>query len=319
MVRADSQHKSNLELVNECDTFPYPTANPQEYIQYISTYYHFVVADQTVGYVLPSVSEVFRGIPGFELNDDAGTLTLVSGENEEERSAIIAKTGGALRVTGHFKVLEKWRNELYPVYGKNRELLFKIERAMSPLFGVVTYGAHCICYTNGHDTEMMRLWIPRRAAKKTYGGMLDNTVAGGIAVGEDPFEALVRECDEEASLPQDIVRQSAKAAGTVSYFHIRDERAGGETRLLQPECQFVYDIELPPDVVPKPNDDEVQEFYNMTVEEVREALAKGEFKPNCAIVTLDFFIRKGILTVQNEPDLIEICSRLHRRLEFPTM
>jgi hypothetical protein len=50
---------------------------------------------------------------------------------------------------------------------------------------------------------------------------------------------------------------------------------------------------------------------------VREALAEGQFKPNCAMVMIDFLIRHGILTVENEGNYLEILSRLHRRLEFP--
>jgi 8-oxo-dGTP pyrophosphatase MutT (NUDIX family) len=149
--------------------------------------------------------------------------------------------------------------------------------------------------------------------------MLDNAVAGGIASGESPFESLVRECGEEASLDEELVRTRAKACGTVTYWYIRDERAGGETNLMQPEVQYVYDLELPEGTTPKPGDDEVEEFYLWSVEEVQEAMRKGEFKPNCAMVVLDFLIRHGILTTESERDYIEIVSRLHRKLEFPTL
>ena len=89
--------------------------------------------------------------------------------------------------------------------------------------------------------------------------------------------------------------------------------------MMQPEVQYVYDLELPEDTVPKPGDDEVEEFYLWSVEEVQEAMRKGEFKPNCALVVLDFLIRHGILTTESERDYIEIVSRLHRKLEFPTL
>lgn len=46
-------------------------------------------------------------------------------------------------------------------------------------------------------------------------------------------------------------------------------------------------------------------------------MAKGEFKPNCALLMLDFFIRHGILTAENEKDFEEIKSRIHRDIEFP--
>ena len=105
----------------------------------------------------------------------------------------------------------------------------------------------------------------------------------------------------------------------MTYFYIRDEKAGGETRLLQPECQYVYDLELPEDVVPTPGDNEVEEFYLWTVDEVKAAMAREVFKPNCAVVMLDFFVRHGMLTAENEKDYIEIVARMHRRLEFPTL
>jgi 8-oxo-dGTP pyrophosphatase MutT (NUDIX family) len=148
-------------------------------------------------------------------------------------------------------------------------------------------------------------------------GMLDNTVGGGIATGEEPFESLVREAEEEASLPETVVRQRTSYHGTVTYTYIRESRAGGESGMVQPECEHVYDLELPADVVPKPNDSEVEDFYLWTVEEVQEHMAKGEFKPNCALIVMDFFMRHGILTKENEANYDEIKRRLYRDLEFP--
>lgn len=230
----------------------------------------------------------------------------------------MAETLASARDKGVLGVLRGWRNELYPVYGPQRELLLDVERAASALFGVVTYGVHMTAYVLSKE-GIIKLWVPRRSRnKQTFGDMLDNTVAGGISTGEKPFECLIREAAEEASLPEDLVRKGAKAVGTVTYFYVRDERAGGETGLLQPECEYVYDLEVGEDVRPRPGDNEVEGFHLWTVEETQAALARDEFKPNCALVLLDFFIRHGILTQDNEKDYIEIVARLHRRLEFPT-
>lgn len=218
-----------------------------------------------------------------------------------------------------FAVLEGWRNELYPIYGHNdtMETAISLERAASPLFGINTYGVHMTAYLN--TPEGLKIWVPRRAkSKQTYGGMLDNSVAGGLSTGEKPFECLIREAAEEASFSEKLVRSKATPCGTVAYVHIRDERAGGETGLIQPECQYIYDIEIDASVVPNPGDNEVEAFHLWTVDEVKEALADGKFKPNCAVVLLDFFIRHGILTAENEPDYLEIASRIHRKLPFPT-
>ncbi|GAB7362224.1 hypothetical protein MBLNU230_g2249t1 [Neophaeotheca triangularis] len=314
--------KSNLDLVNECDNFPYYQIDTKLYMAHVNTYYGLYVKqypETELGYVLPSVAAIFKGLPDWDVDDESRSLTLVKGETEAERSHAIAATTQAMRTTEHFQILKGWRDELYPVYGPKGDLLFSIERAASALFGVVTYGVHMSAYTLSPEDGSMKLWVPRRAeSKQTYGGMLDNTVAGGIATGESPFESLVREAQEEASLPEELVRGSSKAVGTVTYFHIRDKRAGGETRLLQPEVQYVYDLELPGDVEPKPSDDEVAGFELLGVDEVREALRQGEFKPNCSLVLLDFFVRHGLLTPADE-GYIELVARLHRRLEFPTV
>lgn len=42
-------------------------------------------------------------------------------------------------------------------------------------------------------------------------------------------------------------------------------------------------------------------------------MRRGEFNPNCALLMLDFFIRHGILTPENEADFDEVKSRLLAR------
>ncbi|MCJ1236548.1 hypothetical protein MMC14_004529 [Varicellaria rhodocarpa] len=251
-------------------------------------------------------------VQGFETDHTKRVIT----PGEAIDSAINALLDSQLHTAcNDFRVLAGWRNELYPIVGTGRDI--KLERAGSALFGIVTFGVHLTAYTRKENS--LHIWVPTRArSKQTYGGMLDNTVAGGISAGEEPFESVVREAAEEASLPEKLVRKSAKACGTVSYFHIRDRRAGGETGLLQPEVQYVYDLELGSEVAPKPCDDEVENFQLWNVELVQQALARGEFKPNCAVVLLDFFVRHGVLTPENEKDYVEIISRMHRKLPFPT-
>lgn len=235
----------------------------------------------------------------------------------------MARTTAAMRESGQWKILKGWRDELYPIYGElngERRLLCSVERAASALFGIVTYGCHMTAFVR-NPSKGLQLWVPRRAkTKSTYPSMLDNTVAGGIATGERPSECIVREAEEEASLPAELVREKVKAVGMVTYFHVRDERAGGETGLCMPECQYVYDVDLTDagEVVPKPLDGEVEAFELMGIDEVKQAMARGEFKPNCAVVLVDFYVRHGIITAEEvgEGEYGEICSRLHRRLEF---
>ena len=305
-------------------SFPYFT-NLDEYQEGVAKYYQFKLQGcrPALGYMLQHVAESLPVTPDWSRDEEAKELifqprgTPFDPEKAvEHRSKVLAKYLQDVRETQTFKVLGGWRNERYPVYGPGKQLLFSMERSASPLFGIVTYGVHMTAFVR--SPEGLKIWAPKRApTKQTYPGMMDNTVAGGLSVGEKPTECLIREAQEEASLPEDIVA-SATSCGTMTYFHVRDARAGGEVGLCQPECQYVYDLELPKDVVPRPGDDEAVDFQLLTLKQVQDAMGAGQFKPNCALLLLDFFVRHGILTPENEAEYVQIVSRLHRRLEFPT-
>lgn len=79
----------------------------------------------------------------------------------------------------------------------------------------------------------------------------------------------------------------------------------------------MYELEVGEEVELKPADGEVSEFYLWGVEEVQGALGRGEFKPNCAVVLVDFLVKHGVLTAENEEDYLEIVARLNRRLPLP--
>ena len=302
--------------------FPYYHDNPTFYTSHLQNYHFFKVTGcpAVLGYICNSVVEKFPWPEDCWCIDSTNrTVTLVTAPDAtpSQRSKLVAKTLARAVKRNTFEILNGWRDELYPVYGPKGEFLLELERSASPLFGIVSYGVHATCYVE--DADGMRIWVPRRSrTKQTYPGMLDNTVAGGMSTGERPSECVVREAMEEASLPEDVVKANAVPTGCITYFYVRGENAGGETGLLQPEVEYVYDIPLDASVVPKPCDSEVEAFHLFTVEETKQALANGEFKPNCSMVLVDFFLRHGIIIPENEPDFLEISARLHRRLEFPT-
>ena len=195
--------------------------------------------------------------------------------------------------------------------------MVSIERAASSLFGIMGYGVHLNAYVIDEEGKI-KYWVAKRTLdRKTHPGMLDTTVGGGKATGEDPFDCMVRESTEEASFDKELLRRDAKSVGVVTYFYVTDERSGGEIGTLSPECVYIYDILVSADFQPKPADHSVECFMLMDVEELKEALAADKFKTNCALVLIDFFIRQGIITPENEKDYIEIVARLHRNPEFP--
>lgn len=52
----------------------------------------------------------------------------------------------------------------------------------------------------------------------------------------------------------------------------------------------------------------------MPIAEVKVALRAAKFKPNCGTVIVDFLLRHGLLTTDNDEDIEEIARRLRRKL-----
>jgi hypothetical protein len=107
---------------------------------------------------------------------------------------------------------------------------------------------------------------------------------------------------EEASVPATLAA-TAVPVGALSYC--------GETPVgLKPDTLYCYDLELSPDFRPRNNDGEVAEFMLLPVEEVLGLVRDSdEFKLNCNLVLIDFFIRHGILNPE-APGYLDIALGL---------
>ncbi|KAF9011786.1 nudix hydrolase 20 [Cyathus striatus] len=290
---------------------------------------------------LPEVWNLSIGLVGYRVlkNGTLGpSVSFRDGfDTPSKRTTALKEICERWRDTGLFEDVcgpKKWRNEMYPVYadpfgphdypdGKINETklnyAFEMERSACALFGVVTYGVHMSIYEeieSDAGERSVRVWVPTRArTKPTWPGYLDNTVAGGIPAGMSPFESLVKECMEEASIEEHIVRKHALATGAISYF-FRTVKGW-----LQPEVEYVYDIIIPRDAdpaafQPKPLDGEVESFELLTQDEILQKLRAGLFKPNCAMVLIDLFIRLGYITPDNESNYMQIVTRLHGQFNY---
>lgn len=192
----------------------------------------------------------------------------------------------------------------------------QIERFSTPVFGTVNRGAHLTVYSR--TSEGMKIWVPRRSTHlRTYPGMLDSTVAGGVRADESPFENITHEAAEEASIPEDVVRSGVRPVGALTMMGLTGKGAGGEKGLVFGDVVYTFDLEVSEAFELKPSDDEVKEFYFWTVDEVKRRLLKAEFKNNSAVVMIDFFIRHSIITPDNEKDYVELLMRTHRKLPIP--
>ncbi|RDA82739.1 hypothetical protein CP532_6877 [Ophiocordyceps camponoti-leonardi (nom. inval.)] len=277
-----------------------------------------------IGYMLDRVVRELLRVPAtvrgpMDFDENKRTVLLFQLHTEAERSRAIAGLVHYWRDHDTFKLLRRWRGEVYPVYGRKGEIIFSVERAAIGLFGTVQFGAHLTAYVSDASAPYgVKLWVAKRAANKsTFPGMLDNTAAGGLATGEQPSDCILREADEEASLSVDLIGHLVRSVGTVTYIYITDEAQVGEDGLIYPECQWVYDLHLPSHIIPKPKDGEAEQFFLCDVDQIRADMADGRYKPNSALVILDFFTRHGIIKDADTPNLDVIKQRMHRYLPFP--
>lgn len=270
-------------------------------MQDLSPYKPFVVDGHRVGWIGDGFArEIARFDDVFRVENGTVGLAPDLAAYDARTSAVDAALR-ALQAEGHFPA---WRGEPYPVgTGWGAAPLFEMERACVPRFGVAAFGVH----VNGYVRRPggLHMWIARRAFDKpTYPGQLDNMIAGGQPVGLGLMENVVKEAKEEAGVPAAIAR-TARAVGAISYVHAADDG-------VKPDVMFVYDLEVPADFEPRNTDGEAESFMLLPVEEVMRVTADTtEFKFNCAVVNVDFFIRHGLLSPE-DPDYVEILRGMHR-------
>ncbi len=200
------------------------------------------------------------------------------------------------------KVSNIFMNESYAIQETPSSAAFcLIDRSIFSIFGGLGFGQHLNGYVKTNTG--LKMWIARRSLQKGfYAGKLDHIVAGGLPYGISLEENLYKECMEEANIKKELA-EHAKSVGVVRYKH--DYRLGGSEDIL-----YCYDLLLPEDFVPKCNDDEVEEFYLMDIEEVAEIVkTSDEFKLNCNLVIIDFLVRHGYIKPEDK-DYLEIVSRL---------
>ncbi len=201
----------------------------------------------------------------------------------------------------------KWRNETFDVAPRWRAPpVFRLDRGAVPFFGTRAYGVHL----NGYRRERnaLNLWVGRRAPdKKVAPDKLDNLVAGGVGNGHGLDETLLKEGEEEASIPTSLTKR-AIPVGAVSY---RMETELG----IRDDVLFVYDLEMPAEFAPKNQDGEIVHFELMPALAVLERVrTSDDFKFNVNLVILDFALRHGLLR-PDDPEYLHVATGLHRPLD----
>lgn len=278
---------SFTKRIYECNNF-----SPEAFIP-------FMLENQCIGLVRSAFADSLANYPqAFQVTDQFITLD-PSLETVNQRNQVIAETVQALIDNG---VVAYILDEPYPVKGHDNEVFFVIDRAMVPFMGFRSFGQHINGYVKKPDG--LYLWIGTRARdRRIFPGMLDNMVAGGLPHGLSLQQNLLKECHEEAGMPEELALQAIPVSA-ITYNAISEKG-------YKPDTLYCYDIELSEEFIPVNTDGEVEKFELLPVAEVISKVKQGGlFKPNCNLVLIDFFARHGLLDAQ-EPEFLEIQQGLH--------
>lgn len=328
LVRTEEDERSSfsfMKVVDRVDSLPENYSVLPEFKENI--YYLTSHNGHHIGFITKYVLSELETLTGEDFNH-----TFKKNEIEHEirfrsndfktRNDQLDKIGRTMYKKSSTNEVKGWRNEKYSIWVDKSPYIL-MERAMSGIFGIITYGVHINGYVHENENDSIKFWIPRRSAtKQTWPLMLDNIVAGGIGYPHGIFDTVLKESIEEANLSEEIIRDNIRPAGVLSYFHYNGDykknRFNCESEFIVGEVEFVYDMKLNKDIIPLPNDGEVDSFNLLSLEETITAIERDQFKPNCALVMTDFLIRHGYITPENEPFYLEIVNKMHRRLPFPT-
>jgi 8-oxo-dGTP pyrophosphatase MutT (NUDIX family) len=236
----------------------------------------FRIGSDQVGWLSPAISQALAAFPAISTCAGGAALTV-----PEALPAI----GRALAEQGFFR---ERREEFDVRASPDGPSLARIDRGAIPSFGIQAIGVH----VNGlvERSDGVHVWVARRAKDKQLDpGKLDHIVAGGVPAGLDPWQTLIKEAGEEASISPALAAEAIE----VSVLQYSMERAEG----LRRDWVFSYDLVLPPDFTPVAADGEVEAFELWPIELVAETVARtDDFKFNVNLVLIDLLIRRGLIS-----------------------
>jgi 8-oxo-dGTP pyrophosphatase MutT (NUDIX family) len=245
----------------------------------------FRIAGQQVGWLSRDLARALAFWPR-EFHFDAQGVSLAARlRSAGARSDALAEVCRSLARRGFFRL----RGEAFDLRASSDgPALATLDRGALPAFGAISQGVH----VNGlvRRADGLHLWVGWRSrAKSVAPGQLDNLIAGGVPAGLSVEETLVKEAEEEASVPAHLA-VTARRAGRVSYVMAQPE--GG----LRRDVLHCYDLDLPESFEPRPNDDEMERFELWPASRVLEFVRDTDaVKFNVNLVLIDLFLRQGLI------------------------
>jgi 8-oxo-dGTP pyrophosphatase MutT (NUDIX family) len=245
----------------------------------------FRIGAEQVGWLSAELARALTFFPRDIHFDGQGAALAARLRSPAARSDALARIARAAAERGHGRI----RDEAFDVRATpTGPVLATLDRGAVPAFGVIAQGVH----VNGlvRRADGLHLWVGVRAAHKAVApGKLDHIVAGGIPAGLTPFQCLVKEAGEEASIPPDLAA-TARPSGTRLSYMMRSAEG------LRRDVLHVFDLDLPEDFTPTPNDHEVARFDLLPATRVLEILRDtDDVKFNVNLVLIDLFLREGLI------------------------
>lgn len=183
------------------------------------------------------------------------------------------RVAAALRDAG---LAGAWRDEQLAVSDQDGRLRGTVERAAVRPLGITTLAVHLV-----GQTPAGRFWVQQRALDKATDPGLWDTLMGGMVAAADTLEtALARETWEEAGLHVADL-QSVRYAGRLSISRpCGDGKGAGYVR----EHTDWYRCTVPEGRAPRNQDGEVAQFALMSGSELVQALQRGQFTLEAALI-----------------------------------
>jgi 8-oxo-dGTP pyrophosphatase MutT (NUDIX family) len=276
----------------------------------------FVVGGEAVGRVLENSAYALSRHPDvFAVSEDAVILLPEAGGCSRERTASVSRVINSLRAEGSVPMLDGWRDEQFAIRRSFfSPTLFTVERSAAGLFGCPAYGVFVVGYVADDESTPgvpSRVWVGRRSpTKQTWPNLLDCLAAGGMPAGSLPLEAVRKEAAEEAGMHPNLA-SNIRPSGGVCYTGL-DETGWA----LKRDVLYTFDLLCPADFVPSCTDGEVASFECVSVDDLvslimRHAHDEIQFKPNVAVVFIDFLMRHGFVS-PDEDGYLELLAELRR-------
>ncbi|TDZ62018.1 Thiamine pyrophosphokinase [Colletotrichum trifolii] len=306
------------DLVEDCSKFTFDKNRIDN--KYWAFCHEFLGVWQQMGYVHPTVVSFLQKYVSEKLIFDAKWTRLAL---KDRRTPGTVEDGlEEIRHILHIAPTSPWRG-LLNKYGTEKWRLIGILPEVgflcdiAPLFGIITSGVHLNIYMGEGPT--MQIGVATRSMTKTsFPGLLDQCVAGGYQAGVDrcALDCLQREASEELrrGLPRGY-ESKVERKPTIQYMTTRDERWDSSSRIEDgvPECgiRVPFDLRVD-DLFFLGNEAEVATIEFLPARVVKERLLQGLFKPNSALIMVDFLIRHGLL--EDDPGTEKIKDLLRKRL-----